>query len=519
MQAAVVVVAVVVLFAAIAVRLRLAGIPLERDEGEYAYIAQRLLVGEAPFVGSYTMKFPGVALLDAVVFALVGHSAVAVRLGLLVVNVVAVAGTAHFVRRALGAVPALVAAAVCASVLVNMGVQGLFAHATHAVVACVVVGANLLAHSLRRQRLALLVVAGAAFGAAVLMKQHAALFLPGALLMIGRSELDRRRQVTGIAVFMAGAAVPIVVVVAWLSLHGALAACWFWTVTQARAYTSLSSTSSGASHLLKAIRYMAPTMWSLWLLAAVGFVVAVIVGRRRHAARAWWVPMTTAVVLSFLATCPGLFFRPHYFVVTAPALAVCAAVFVNLSLALSSTLRVLAAGLTCVALLAPWVAQRQLLTAPVSAIANVVDGDGTFSAAVAMAAALKAGRLDADDTGTIAVFGSEPELLFLAQRRSATGYLYMYPLMEPHPHAGAMQQQLINEVSTAAPQDVVVVVTPLSWLQRRESPTQLHTWLDAWLDAQYDLVGVIDLDHVDHGVVEPPPQAPQRFMAHYVRHR
>jgi predicted phosphatase len=95
----------------------------------------------------------------------------------------------------------------------------------------------------------------------------------------------------------------------------------------------------------------------------------------------------------------------------------------------------------------------------------------------------------------------------------------MYPLMEPHPHAGAMQQQLINEVSTAAPQDVVVVVTPLSWLQRRESPTQLHTWLDAWLDAQYDLVGVIDLDHVDHGVVEPPPQAPQRFMAHYVRHR
>lgn len=502
-------VAIALLVVAVIVRLRLAALPLERDEGEYAYIAQRLLLGEAPFVGSYTMKFPGVALLDAMCFATVGHTATAVRLGLLVQNAIAVGGIGLLVYRQLGRVPALVAAAVCAAALVNMGVQGLFAHATHAVVACVIVGTVLLSSGLRRRRLVLVLGAGTALGTAVLMKQHAALFIPGALLAIGFSNVERRRIPAALGACVVGVALPMIVVVGWLALHGAFAACWFWTVTQARAYIAMSSLSTGASHLLKAGRYMAPTMWSLWLLAAAGCVV-VIVRRER-----WWcAALGGSLVLSFLATCPGLFFRPHYFVVVAPVLAVCAAVFTARAMTWTTTPRLLAGALTIAALVAPWVAQRHLLTAPVAAITSVVDGDGTFTAAVAMAEAIAHHH---ERTNTIAVFGSEPELLFLAQRRSATGYLYMYPLMEPHPHTSAMQQQLIDEVTAADPADVVVVATPLSWLQRPDSPPALHTWLQTWLDERYALIEIVDLDHVERGVIEPPPQAPQRFMAHYVR--
>ena len=41
------------------VRLRLLDLPLDRDEGEYAYIAQLLLDGVPPYAGAYTMKMPG----------------------------------------------------------------------------------------------------------------------------------------------------------------------------------------------------------------------------------------------------------------------------------------------------------------------------------------------------------------------------------------------------------------------------------------------------------------------------
>jgi hypothetical protein len=41
------------------VRVRLASIPLERDEGEYAYAGQLILDGIPPYVLAYNMKFPG----------------------------------------------------------------------------------------------------------------------------------------------------------------------------------------------------------------------------------------------------------------------------------------------------------------------------------------------------------------------------------------------------------------------------------------------------------------------------
>lgn len=41
------------------VRLRLADVPLERDEGEYAYAGQLILDGIPPYRLAYNMKFPG----------------------------------------------------------------------------------------------------------------------------------------------------------------------------------------------------------------------------------------------------------------------------------------------------------------------------------------------------------------------------------------------------------------------------------------------------------------------------
>ena len=46
----------------------------------------------------------------------------------------------------------------------------------------------------------------------------------------------------------------------------------------------------------------------------------------------------------------------------------------------------------------------------------------------------------------IAVLGSEPQIFFYARRRSATGYIYTYSLMENHEYALAMQKEMIAEV-------------------------------------------------------------------------
>ena len=44
-----------------AARIRMLGLPLERDEGEYAYTGQLLLQGVTPYKLAYSMKLPGTA--------------------------------------------------------------------------------------------------------------------------------------------------------------------------------------------------------------------------------------------------------------------------------------------------------------------------------------------------------------------------------------------------------------------------------------------------------------------------
>src|ERR1051325_81079 len=78
-------VSLVILFTA-AVRLRLRDMPLERDEGEYAYAGQLMLQGIPPYKLAYNMKLPGTYAAYAVIMAVFGQSPSGIHLGLALVN-------------------------------------------------------------------------------------------------------------------------------------------------------------------------------------------------------------------------------------------------------------------------------------------------------------------------------------------------------------------------------------------------------------------------------------------------
>ena len=72
-------VVVVAATVAAAIRLRLLAVPLERDEGEYAYAGRLLQDGVPPFESVYGMKLPGTHLAYGLAFALLGPGTAAVR--------------------------------------------------------------------------------------------------------------------------------------------------------------------------------------------------------------------------------------------------------------------------------------------------------------------------------------------------------------------------------------------------------------------------------------------------------
>ena len=66
---------VVVVMALVAlVRWRLVDMPLERDEGEYAYAGQLILQGIPPYQQAYNMKFPGTYYAYALSMGLFGET-------------------------------------------------------------------------------------------------------------------------------------------------------------------------------------------------------------------------------------------------------------------------------------------------------------------------------------------------------------------------------------------------------------------------------------------------------------
>ncbi|MCK5010119.1 MAG: glycosyltransferase family 39 protein, partial [Deltaproteobacteria bacterium] len=77
----------ITILAIAAIRYRLLGVPLERDEGEYAYMGQLLLQGILPYVEAYNMKFPGIYFLYALILTLFGQTHTGIHLALLFANV------------------------------------------------------------------------------------------------------------------------------------------------------------------------------------------------------------------------------------------------------------------------------------------------------------------------------------------------------------------------------------------------------------------------------------------------
>jgi hypothetical protein len=94
----------------------------------------------------------------------------------------------------------------------------------------------------------------------------------------------------------------------------------------------------------------------------------------------------------------------------------------------------------------------------------------------------------------IAVLGSEPEIYFYAQRRSATSYITVYSLMTAQPSARKMQQEMCRQIEAAQPEYLVYVNVRSSWqLFPYNSDRFLLDWSQRYLHTYYRPVGLVDI--------------------------
>lgn len=478
-------------------RLRLLAVPLERDEGEYAYLGQLILRGEVPYVAAHNMKLPGIYYAYAGILALFGETDAGIRLGLLLINLASIILLYHLGRKLLDVTAGLSAAAAYAVLSLSQSVNGFAANAEHFVVLPMLGGVLLLAHRSDERRFTLIAGAGLLLGLAFVMKQHGAAFLVFGGLSVLIAGLARgrtllRRTVADCVVFALASLAPFGLTCLGMYLAGAFEPFWFWTSTYAREYVSMIPLGLGLSELKRQVVYITGSSVALWLLAALGVTAP------------WWDVASRRAggfiglfaICSFLAVCPGLQFREHYFLLLLPA----ASLFIGV--AVSALARMTAArrpGLAAaVRLGVPLVAvvvslaqeQAYLFSLSPIAVSRAVYGSNPFPEAVEIGRYL---REHADPEDRVAVIGSEPQIYFYARRRAATSYLYTYPLMEPQPFARRMQEDMIAQIERERPRFMVLVNVDASWLMRPDSSQLLLRWAERTVNETYEPVGIAEI--------------------------
>jgi hypothetical protein len=472
---------ILVLAVTAAIRIRLLSLPLERDEGEYAYGGQLLLQGVPLYPEVYTMKWPGTHAAYALIMAAFGESAAGIHAGLIVVNLAT--GLLVFVlaRRLCGDAAGVVAAGTYALLSINPPTYGLAAHATH-FVALVALGGIILLHRLgegtARTRIFL---AGLLLGLAALMKQPGLAFGGFAAIWLAGNELRRadrswRRLTVRLGCLILGVLLPLLLAGAVLAAAGAWERFWQFTFQYALAYASILTPGERLrllGELALALFKGAPGLWG----AAVLGLMLLSCDRSLRGSRFFILGFAG---FSVLALCAGGFFRHHYFLLLVPAAGVLAGVTVKVFSGFLARLRLPFPAETIpvlfFAVAAAWSLSEWrviFFQLPPAQAGHAIYGSSPFPEAVEIARYLDA---HSPPEARIAVLGSEPEIFFYSRRRSATGHIYMYPLMEPRPYAPAMQQEMVQEIEKSRPDYVVFIYGQHSWLQRPDSPKLIFDW-------------------------------------------
>jgi hypothetical protein len=511
--------ATIVFTLVVAIRIRLLEIPLERDEGEYAYAGQLILQGIPPYKLAYNMKFPGTYATYALIMSIFGQTIHAIHLGLLLINVATIALIFFLGRRLINTIAGVTAAASYAVLSVSPSVLGLAAHATNFVVLPVLGGILLLLKEQRvtasgpfqPKQLVRLFASGLLFGVGALMKQPGLLFIPFGAIYIVWNDLNRRlslnRMLLRILIFVTGAAVPLGVTSLILWYAGVFDKFWFWTINYAWQYGSLVPLSQAPQIFFRSANEVILTGWPIWILAGIG----ALTGLWNQGTRASILFLVGFLFFSALAVCPGFYFRTHYFILVLPALSLLTGAAISKLTEILEGRRILIRFIPllvfAVAVSVPVLWDKKIFfdATPVE-VCRIVYPESPFPESVRIADYVRE-HTEPDDT--IAVLGSEPQIYFYSRRHSATGYIYTYALMEPQKYADQMQKEMIREIERARPMYLVSVLMNDSWLYRPESNPLIFNWANEYTAQNYVPAGFVNITPTgtDYFFGDVPPSA------------
>jgi hypothetical protein len=457
--------------------------PLIRDEGEYAYAAQLLIQGAAPYQHAFIQKPPGVIYSYALADLFLPQHFWSARLLAYVFVALATVLLGFIARWEFGAGFALPAMWLMTPMVLMPGIDQYSVNTEMfmllPLLATVAVYSYARKHGCRK---GCRFVAGFLAGVTLLYKYTA---LPVVAFVLFAWLIDTYRS-TGkvmsvakaLAFFIAGGILACMLELGYFFIHGAAREFWECTVTFNRHYAASSTFT--AANLWSRLEMFWRAWWILFLIPCAVFL--------QLRPRIWfWIGIFICAIIAI-----GGAGYLQYYIPMMPFWALLSAVGIR---AVASKISTWAPNTT------PWAAS--IITAVVVLLVVLPDiplirsskeqfADtkmlGVFPFIEARFVGDKVAQLSSPND-FVFVAGSEPEILVYAQRFSPTRFITSYALMIPTPVARHYQQEAIADLEQNPPRVIVFPQSGYSWMRQSGTPPDFVNFLGKLLAQHYERVG------------------------------
>ncbi len=417
------------------IRYRLLNVPLERDEGEYAYMGQLILQKIPPYDIAYNMKFPGVYYLYAFFMAIFGQTIWGVHFGLLIVNLISIAILYLVVKKMASSFAGFAAATSFAFMSMSDTVLGFAGHATNYVVVFVLLAIFMLLKAIESDKKIYYFLSGIIFGLTTILEQQAIFFclfgdiyIAIHLLIINKKNIQS--SLVKFFIFVLSGILPLIGLIISMKFFGVFDKFWFWTITYASDYINQVSINKAIFTFSENTYNVIGGYVLIWIISLIGLVLLIF---DKKFAQKNKLLILLFFVFSFCSILPGFYFRSHYYIMLLPVIAILFGMVIDYYYLLLNKYKIKSLKWIPIFFFIISISigifdeKMYLFKKSPKEISEQIYGYNPFVESQEIGKYL-ANHSKPDDK--IAILGSEPQICFYANRKSVTGYIYVYSLME-----------------------------------------------------------------------------------------
>lgn len=491
------------------IRLPDIDMPLERDEGEYAFAAQQILRGEMPYIDSFCQKPPMIFFWYIAGYKMFGETVRGIHLIMFLAAALSAFGLYLLVLELLrqervdhhgsllarGA--ALVSAVIFGMASAGTAYFGPAANTEIFMLVPVLFGIWFLLKTRVSATNFIWFMFGLCLAAAVMTKQVAIFSFIGPLILVAYQLFQWKRiRPTGVFVCLGGMAAIVLPIIGWLWLREALQDFVQVSLRHNIGYIGFPFGISKWQQILLVIgeRFMINIV--LWINVFVLIIAVAFNKPLRNIANSWFGIIWFSFSVFGVALGPYAF--GHYFLQVLPPLCLITGTLLD-HIVTKSMLpkysRYGIAGFVLITLIVPMsyerIASLQMNSRELSFRLYSPYGPSPFAAAQEVGYFVRQNSTPED---RILIVGSEPEVLFYANRKSATRYTIFYPLTGPYDQADEMIDELFDEIKRYPPKMILLVFCRTSFISGTGRLQLIFSKMHSILQRGYSEVDMVGTD-------------------------